>query len=327
MDYNLNDREIVLIRLQAANGSYAEISNYGATLVSWYVPDKTGELENIILSYHKIEDYFSDAFYLGATVGRFANRISRAQFDLNGTTYYLDKNDGNNSNHGGFNGFNSRIFDYEMRGNQLLLSCQSPDGEGGFPGNIQVSVIYSLSDENELSIEYQAISDQTTLFNPTNHAYFNLSGKAGTILDHELKVYADYYLQSNDEFLPTGTIRPLSDPAFDFRAYRKIADLMPLKKEILPGYNTYFIARSSEKTLKRLASLRESQSGRCLDVYSSMPGVQIYTGDYLSYPFHAFAGIALEAQFYPDAPNHSHFLPAVLYRDEQIRHTIQYKLR
>jgi aldose 1-epimerase len=321
----LQGKEIVLFKLENTSGVSVELINYGARLLSFVIPGKSGEPKNIILSYKRIEDYFSDPFYLGATVGRFANRISQAQFSLNGKVYSLDKNDGNNSNHGGLKGFHSRIFDCEIQGEQVIFSYESPDGEGGFPGNLCFSAACSLSEENELSIEYRALSDQCTVFNPTNHAYFNLSGKQTNILDHELKVYAANYLETNSEFIPTGKIKPLTHPAFDFRDYRMISQLMPLKKEILPGYNTYFIG-SSDAKFKLLASLRHPLSGRSLEVYSTMPGIQVYTGDYLSSPFQAFAGIALEAQFYPDAPNQGHFPSTVLYPGKEMKQVICYKI-
>ena len=313
----------MLLKLQNAGGASIEVCNRGAALVSVVVPDRSGKLENIILRYNRMEDYLSDKFYLGSTVGRFANRIAKAQFRLNGKDYLLDKNDGNNSNHGGFAGFHSRIFDHRKEDDKIVFSCFSRDGEGGFPGNLQLKVIYSFSDKNELSIEYRAIADQETVFNPTNHAYFNLSAGKTTVLDHELKVYADCYLETNDEFIPTGKILPLADSAFDFSDYRKISALMPLKKEILPGYNTYFICNSNDEP-KRIASLRDPVSGRCIDVYATMPGIQVYTGDYLSEPFYPFAGLALEAQYYPDSPNHIHFPSCVLRPNKETRSLIKY---
>jgi len=316
-------KEIILLKLQNATGSYVEVCNYGASIVSIVLPDRQGKMENIILRYHRIEDYLSDKFYLGSTVGRFANRIAQAQFQLNGKSHHLDKNDGNHSNHGGFSGFHSRRFDYQEEDGKIIFSYMSCDGEGGFPGNLHFKVIYSFSDNNELSIEYQAISDQETLFNPTNHAYFNLSAGKTSILNHELKIYADRYLEMNDEFIPTGKILPIAESAFDFRDYRSFAELMPFKKEILPGYNTYFISNSDEE-LKRLASLRESASGRCLEIYATTPGFQLYTGDYLSEPFYPFAGLALEAQSYPDSPNHIHFPSCVLYPEKAARSMVKF---
>ena len=315
-----------LFRIQNTSGAYAEVTNYGASLVSLVVPDKHGALENIILNYPKPEDYFSDKFYLGSTVGRFANRIANAQFPLNGTVFQLDKNDGNNSNHGGFSGFHSRLFDCQEEGNRIVFTYLSKDGEGGFPGNLRLTVVYSFSEDNELRIEYKAVCDKATPFNPTNHAYFNLSAQRDNILNHELKVYADQYLETNDKFLPTGNILPLAGSAFDFREYTPFSRLMPLKKEVLPGYNTYFISHSEDE-LKHLASIKDTVSGRQLEVFSSMPGIQVYTGDYLSEPFYPFAGVALEAQFYPDAPNHKHFPSCILFPDKEANHTILFKCR
>ena len=318
----INGEYLILFRIQNKQGCYVEILNFGATLVSIVVPDKKGNLENIILRYDNIADYLTDSFYLGCTVGRFANRIGGAKFTLNGKTYFLDKNDGNNSNHGGFNGFNSKIFDYEIQDDKLILSCESEDGEGGFPGNIKFTVTYSFTDNNELHIEFDAISDMETIFNPTNHAYFNLSGKQNSILNHKLKVFSDNYLETNDEFIPTGKINSISyNPAFDFRDYQEISGLMPLKNEIIEGYNTYFISKFNNK-IKQLASLTESESGITVDIYSSMSGVQIYTGDYLSEPHQPFAGICLEAQFFPDSPNHPNFETCILKPDEEVAHSI-----
>lgn len=314
-------QNLSLFRLENSTGAYVEVLNYGATLVSLVVPDKQGNFTNMILSYDNIESYFTDTFYIGSTIGRFANRIAGAQFLLNGKIVHLDKNDGKNSNHGGFNGFHTKIFDAEIADDQLILSCESNDGEGGFPGNMKFSVIYSFTENNELHIEYKAVSDKETPFNPTNHAYFNLSVGKENILNHELKVYAGSYLETDDEFIPTGSILPITDPGFDFREYATISEQMIFKDEIIKGYNTYFISNSNEK-LKRLASLQDKKSGRAIDVYSTMPGVQIYTGDYLSGKFRPFSGICLEAQFYPDAPNHAHFEGCMLDPGKEVRHKI-----
>jgi len=318
--------KIVVFKIQNNSGAYVEVINSGATLVSAVAPDKSGQLENVILNYKNVEDYLTDSFYLGSTVGRFANRIAKAQFKINEQTYYLDKNDGNNSNHGGFNGFNSRLFDYEIRDNKVIFSYESADGEGGFPGKLLFSVAYSFSDNNELDIEYKAVSDKASMFNPTNHAYFDLSAGKVNPLECELKVFADSYLESNDEFLPTGKILPLANTPFDFSSGRKISELMPLKNEIIKGYNTFFIGKETKPGLSRLlASLKDNYSGRILEVYSDMPGIQFYTGDYLSAPFAPFGGLCLEAQFYPDAPNQSHFPSCLLSPNQEVTYCIKYK--
>ncbi len=322
---NKDGKEIFVFSIRNSAGAYVEICNYGATLVSFIVPDKTGEFKNIILSYENTEDYFTDNSYIGSTIGRFANRISKAQFTLAGNTYTLDKNDGNNSNHGGFNGFNSKIFEHKTDENKLVLSCESPNEESGFPGNLSFEVTYSFSDDNTLQIEYKAVSDKETIFNPTCHAYFNLSGKKVSILNHELKIFADNYLETDNDFIPTGNILPVKDSAFDFRDYRRISGQMPFKKEILKGYNTYFISNSDEE-LKQLATLKDASSEYILNLYSTMPGIQIYTGDYLSGKHQPFTGIALEAQFYPDAPNHPDFKNCILKPNVEIKHKIIFKV-
>lgn len=321
-------REIESFRLSNTAGSYVEITNYGATLTAFVVPDRRKRRKNIILAYRDINDYFTDTFYLGSTIGRFANRISEARFSLHGTIYRLERNDGRNSNHGGFNGFNTRIFHPEIKGDRLLLACESPDGEGGFPGKLSLSVACTFSDDHALRIAFDAVSDRETPFNPTSHAYFNLSGgKREDVSGHELKVFADRYLEADSAFLPTGRILPVDRTAFDFRDYKTISDMMPLKQEALKGYNTYFIGRSSagDGALKRLISLRHPSSGILVEVRSTMPGIQIYTGDYLSGKHFPFAGIALEPQFYPDAPNHPHFKNCLLKPDIHTTHKIVYK--
>lgn len=304
----MNDK-LKLFRLTNASGAYVELLNLGAALVSWYVSNKEGQLENIILTYPELEDYVANPYYLGSTIGRFANRITKSQFTLDGETYHLDKNDGENTNHGGFSGFHNQMFDGEAKENQIIFTYNSPAGEGGFPGNIRFSVIYTFSDDNTLSIEYKVVSDKNTAFNPTNHAYFNLSGKGETICNHELKVYADKYLVTDAAWLPTGEICPLSEGSFDFNQ--------------LQGYNTYFIS-SDKHIVKSLATLSETTSGRSLSVNSNMPGIQIYTGDYLDKPFQPCAGIALEAQGYPDAVNHNHFPSCRIEKGEEKVYTIQY---
>lgn len=305
----INEKEIVLLRIGNVSGAYIEITNIGASVVRVVVPDKNGKLDNIVLCHDEIEDYLSDVFYLGATVGRYANRISNAVFTLDGNTYHLDKNDGNNSNHGGFSGFNKKIFDFHIHQNSVTFSTKSLDGEGGFPGDLIFSVTYTLSDENELMIEYSALSDKATPVNFTNHTYFNLSSSNETIGNHELKVNADYHLEMDDAFLPTGKVLSVADSAFDFREYVSIEARAKLKKDNLTGYNAFFIKKSKDVPV---ASLRDSSSGRVVDVYTSMSGIQIYTGDFLSGPFVPFGGICLEAQCHPDGVNHEHFDTCIL---------------
>jgi aldose 1-epimerase len=315
-----------LFRIANRSGAYVELLDYGATLVSLVVPDRHGVMENVVLRYPNLHDYLADTCCVGSTVGRFANRIAGAKFSLDGKTFYLDKNDGDNSNHGGFAGFSKKHFDHEARGNSLLFSARSVDGEGGFPGNIELRVAYTFTDSNDLHIAYQLVSDKTTVANITNHAYFNLDGSAQPCLPtHELQVNARLCLEFDERFLPTGKILPVANTAFDFSTFKNVGQMMQRKQERhIQGYNAYFL--DTPKTDECVATLRSSASGRALRVHSTMPGLQFYTGDYLCPPFKPFAGFAMEAQFPPDAPNHPHFPSCVVEAGREWRQEICYCL-
>ncbi|MDR1601396.1 MAG: galactose mutarotase [Tannerella sp.] len=321
---NHNDHRIDLIRMTSGSGAYMEVINYGATIVSIFVPDKNGVLDNVVLKYEDFSQYMWNKALLGATVGRVANRIAGAHFTLNGITYNLDKNDGKNSIHGGFNGFHTKIFNYQTDGESLILSATSDDGEGGFPGRLDFEVKYSFSDDNVLSVEYTASSDKITPVNFTNHSYFNLSGRKTVITDDELKVNATRYAESGNEFLPTGKILPLAETAFAFREYTRISDRMAMKSDNLKGYNAYFFKDANHDKNMPLASFRNIASGRVMDTYTSMSGILIYTGDFLSETFSPFEGICFEAQYPPDAVNHPHFCQNILYPGETKKDTVTY---
>lgn len=317
-------KEIVLFRLRNTSGAYAEVTNLGASIVSIVVPDKKGVLSNVVLCYDDLKDYITDPFYLGNTIGRFSNRIANACFTLDGLTYSLDKNDGENSNHGGFNGVNKKIFGYQADKESVTFYTESSDGEGGFPGNLKLRVTYSFSDKNELQIEYRALSDKRTPVNFTNHAYFNLSGKASSTLTNQLKINAEVYLEADNQFLPTGRILPTQGTAFDYNYYSPIQDMLSLKRDNLKGYNAYFINRNNREAL---GSVKDILSGRVLDVYSNMPGVLFYTGDFLSNQFVPFQGLCMEAQYYPDALNHANFKGSILEPDIEKTDLITYSFR
>ena len=316
-------KDIMLFRLSGESGAYVEVLNYGATLVSAHVPDCNNRLGNVVLTYPDISDYLTDKNYLGSTIGRFANRIANAQFSMNGTTYHLDRNDGQNNNHSGYSGFHQKIFDAEILDDKLILTTHCRDNEGGFPGNLEVKIYFSLCGK-ELTIRYMALSDSETPFNPTCHAYFNLSGKKDSVFQHELKVNASEYLESDNNFLPTGKILPVSGSAFDFGQYHFIGRMAALKQDMLKGYNAYFPVPGNGK-LRQLATLRELVSGRMMSISSDMPGVLLYTGDYLSGLHQPFEGACLEAQFYPDAPNHAHFPECIVTPGEPCEHIIRFR--
>jgi aldose 1-epimerase len=306
-------KKVELFRLTNKKGNYVEIINYGGALVSVVVPDRKGQMKNIVLSYNNIMDYFNDPYYLGSTIGRFANRIRNGSFIIGNKSYTVDRNNNMHSLHGGSSGFNSKILNYQIEGDTLVLYGKSIDGENGFPGNINFQVCYSFSDNNELNIDYKASSDKITPLSLTNHAYFNLSAQNESILQHELKVFANQYLEMDNEFLPTGKRLSTIEDGFDFSRYRNLFQMMSVKKDDLKGYNTYFIhQKNARNELLKLASVRENNDGRFLDIYSTMPGVMFYTGDFLSTPFKPFEGLCLEAQYYPDFLNHSSFEASII---------------
>lgn len=316
--------DIYLFHLTNGRGVCVEIINYGATIVSIGIP-VNGILKKIVLGYEKIEDYFSDTAYLGATIGRFANRISGSAFRMDGKIYRLDKNDGDHCNHGGFEGFNRKVFDWKIEDNKLILFAMSKDGEAGFPGNVILTVSYSLSEDNELIMDYTVTADRKTPVNITNHAYFNLSGEKD-ILGHHLKIESDSFLESDEQFLPTG--RKLwveENPGFDFRSFAEIGKNALLKNEKMKGYNTYFIAREETGKLKKLATLRSERTGVNLEVHSTMPGIMIYTGDYLSGGYQPFSGISLEAHGFPDSLNIPAFPQSFVSKEKVWRETIMYR--
>ena len=326
IDINPGGRAVRLFKLVNRKGLSVEIINYGAVIKSICLPESNGVPENIVLGYERIEDYFSDTHYLGATIGRFANRISNASFRIGSKQYMLDKNDGENCNHGGFSGFNTKLFDCYKEGDKLILRAESFDGEGGFPGNVVLTVSYHLSDENELQMGYHLSTDKRTPVNITNHTYFNLSGEE-TILRHQLQIESDEFLETDENFLPTGRILKIDDnPAFDFREYREIRKMMQMKQEQIRGYNSYFIARNKNRGLKRLATLKSEKSQRSVTVFSTMPGIMIYSGDFLNGIHAPFSGISLEAHFFPDTPNRPEFSQKIFPRDSIWSETIVYRL-
>lgn len=320
----IRKQEIALFRISNVSGAYIELTNIGASIVSIVVPDKKGVLSNVVLRYDNLEDYLTGNFYLGNTVGRVSNRISNARFTMDAIVYNMDKNDGENSNHGGYNGLNKKIFSYHINNESVVFYIESPDGEGGFPGNLKLRITYSFSENNELQIEYSAVSDKRTPASFTNHTYFNLSANKDNILNHQLRVNAQKYLEADAEFLPTGRISGIEGTAFDFGDYKIIQKMALLKEDNLDGYNVYFIKQDNKKAL---GSVKDTISGRVLDVCSTMPGVLFYTGDFLSGQFLPFQGLCLEAQYYPDAMNHTDFTRNILEPGKEKKDTIIYSFR
>lgn len=314
---------VELYTLVNANGLKAKIINYGAILVSLEVPDRNGKLADVTLGYNSLDDYLKRGGLFGAVVGRYANRIGGAKFVLNGVEYPLAPNNRPNHIHGGKKGFDKVVWRFEdLRGDgseaAVKLSYVSQDGEEGYPGNLACSVTYTLTKNNELKISYEAETDKTTVVNLTNHSYFNLAGHGmGDVLDHVLTLNADKYTVFDDALIPTGEIRSVKGTPFDFTTPTRIGARIA---EVGAGYDQNYVLNGGGGSPGFCARVQEPTSGRVMEVYTTEPGVQFYTGNWLNSSvtgkggkvYGEHGGFCLETQHYPDSPNKPNFPTVVL---------------
>lgn len=330
----IDGRSIDLIRMTNDQGFAVELTNWGATWISARFPSRNNTTDNLLLGYPTPEGYISDRFYMGATIGRFANRIGNARFSIGPMDYQLEANDGKNSNHGGFSGFHHKVWDMEFPGNGVIFTLDSMDGEGGYPGNLHAEVFYQLDEENNVTIRFRATSDQPTFLNLTNHAYFNLSG-SDDILKHNLQVRARKILETSEDYIPTGRFIPVKDSPFDFCSLQKIGNHIFDDNQQLTwnrGYNHCFVLDKENPGIPE-AILWEDTTGRKIELFTSYPGLLLYTGNYLDSPepgtgiktFRMYNGLCLEAQFFPDTPHHPHFPGCLLMEDEVYDHFIRFR--
>ena len=336
--------QVDLYTLTNKNGVTAAITNYGGSVVSLRVPDRHGSLEDVVLGYDSADGYVNDKSFFGALVGRYGNRIGHAQFTLDGQTYTLAKNNGENTLHGGVKGFNKALWTAKevsaKDGQSLELTYLSKDGEEGFPGNLSVRVIYTLTDANELKIEYFATTDKKTVVNLTNHSYFNLLGVGPgmrDILGHVLMIEADKFTPVDAGLIPTGELRDVTGTPFDFRKPTAIGDRISADDEQIKlggGYDHNFVLRRKKgDPISLAARVTEEASGRILEVWTTEPGVQFYTGNFLNGSVHGKGGVAyekrgafcLETQHFPDSPNQPKFPSVVLNPGGQYHTTTIYK--
>lgn len=299
-------RNVDSYELKNSSGTVATIITYGARLSSWIFNGV-----NVVLGYDNIEGYEKDTAYKGAIVGRCANRIGGAQFELNGKTYAIDKNDGGKNHlHGGFNGFERKIWTAEITADGLKMSVESPDGDGGYPGNFKATVIYNLTDDNALEISYSATSDADTLCNLTNHTYFNLDG-GGDILRQKIQIFADSYTWADSESVPDGRILPVENTPMDLRNLQEIGAHIDDDFDELNfgrGYDHNFcVGKLGE--MKKAAHAEAAESKIALDVFTTQCGLQFYAGNWLD---NKRSGFALESQFYPNAINLPNFDKPIL---------------
>lgn len=332
---------VKLYTLKNANGMEVAISDLGGTIVKWTAPDKDGKFEDITLGSNNPEDYLSNTKYLGALIGRFGNRIAKGKFSLDGKEYTLAINNGSNSLHGGLNGFNAAIWTATPIGGAepaLKLTYLSKDGEEGYPGNLNVEVVYTLKSDNSLSIDYKATTDKNTVVNLTNHAYFNLKGEGnGDITDHQITINADKFLPTDAGLIPTGELKPIKGTPFDFTTAHligeRINDTTDTDIKLGGGYDHCWVFTDQTNKLKSIANVLEPVSGRTMEVFTTEPAVQFYTGNFLNgkatgksgkkYEFRY--GFCLETQHFPDAPNQSAFPTTTLKPGETYTSTTVYK--
>ena len=335
LHYQFPEGDVSHFILKNKNGIEVKILNYGATITHIQVPDWKGISGDVVLGFDSARDYLTTAHpYFGCVVGRYANRIANGWFVLNGDTIRLAKNSKNNSIHGGIKGFNRKIWDVgAFTDTSLVLSYLSKDGEEGFPGNLQVSVTYTLTLANELIIDYLATTDKPTPVNLTNHSYFNLSGgKDSTILNHELYINAHQYTEADESLIPTGRIFEVEGGPLDFSCScrKRIGQDI---NQIPNGYDHNWILNKSGKRLSQAAIVYDPVSGRGMEVSATQPGLQFYSGNFLKaavagkngvkYP--KYAGFCLETQHFPDSPNHPEFPSTILNPGDHISETTVYR--
>ncbi len=324
--------------LANAKGMKAQIITYGAILTELHVPDRNGRLEDVVLGFADLKGYLQGHPYFGATVGRVANRIAKGKFTLDGKEYTLAANNGPNALHGGLKGFDKVIWKAEplqsADGVGVTLSYRSRDGEEGYPGNLSTTVTYTLTNQNELKIDYVATTDKATPVNLTNHSYFNLAGpKSGDILAHELMLAADKYTPADDTLIPTGEIKPVEGTPLDFRTPMTIGSRIDQLKGTVGGYDHNYVLRSEGKRLALAARVREPKSGRVMEMFTTEPGVQFYTGNFLDgklkgkggVTYQKHQGFCLEAQHFPDSVNHDNFPSVILKPGKTYTQTTVYK--
>jgi aldose 1-epimerase len=328
-------REVYQFTLTNSKGSVVKVINYGAIVTSIEVPDKAGNLGDVVLGYDSLQGYIKDMTYQGSIVGRYGNRIGKGQFELDGKKYQLTVNDGENHLHGGKTGFNKVLWNARIAedtaGPAVELKYTSPDGEEGYPGKVDISVTYTLTDENELRITYRGTTDKATILNPTHHSYFNLSGSPlYTILDHQLMIEADSITPVGKGLIPTGEITGVAGTPMDFRVLTPIGAHINDKDGQLQygfGYDHNWVLRNYNGKVRKAAELYEPKSGRVMTVYTDQPGLQFYSGNFLNgsikgkkgIRYQYRTGLCLEAQCYPDSPNKKNF-PSVVLRPGEVYH-------
>lgn len=335
-DWGTSDgKPVHLFTLTNGNGVQVSISDYGGTITSFIAPDKNGNKQSIVLGFNELSGYLAKPPYFGATVGRYGNRIAKGKFTLNGQSYTLATNDGSNHLHGGVKGFDKEVWTASSidAGNpQLSLSYLSKDKEEGYPGNLNTTVTFTLTDDNALRIDYRATTDKATPLNLTNHSYFNLTGDiSNTILDHSVMIDADRYTPVDTTLIPTGQLAPVKGTPFDFTTPHKIGERIA---QVKGGYDHNWVLNKKDTTLTKVAEVTDSLSGRKLEVFTTQPGLQFYTGNFLNgsiktsdgKPINQHAAFCMETQHFPNSPNTPAFPSTILQPGQTYHYITEYKV-
>jgi aldose 1-epimerase len=330
--------QVKLYTFRNSAGAEVSITKYGGRIVTLKTADRDGRIADLVLGFDDLEGYLAKNPYFGALVGRYANRIANAEFTLGGKTYKLAQNNGHNALHGGLHGFDKVAWKAEQitapKGPALWLQYVSMDGEEGYPGTLNATVTYTLTDNNELSVDYRATSNKLTILNLTNHSYFDLAGQgSGQVLDHIVTIHADRFTPVNTNLIPTGELRSVKGTPFDFRTPTRIAERIDADDEQLRcgvGYDHNFVLNGSGEGARLAARVHDPESGRTLEVLTTQPGVQFYTGNHLGNPLahgkdgavYGFrSGFCLETQHFPDSPNQRNFPSTELKPGDEYRQT------
>jgi len=325
--------------LSNSHGVSMNVTNYGGRIISLLVPDKNGKLGDVVLGYDSLRQYLNGNLYFGAMIGRYGNRIANGKFSLNGKEFQLAKNNGANALHGGPGGFHKVYWKVTpiRDGNALKMTYHSADGEEGYPGNLDVTVTYTLTDKNEVVIDYEATTDQETIINLTHHSFFNLAGAGnGDVLNHELIIDGEEFCPVDAGLIPTGELKNVKGTPFDFLVLHKIGERINQLDDQLQfgkGYDHNWVLRKKGNELSMAAKVTEPLSGRIMEVWTTEPGLQFYSGNFLNgkdvgkgnIPYNYRSAFCLEAQHFPDSPNHSNFPSAVLKPGETYRQKTIYK--
>ncbi len=337
-----DNQDVYQFTLRNKNGMEINIITYGGIITKWTAEDRFKHFNDIVLGYNNLIQYESSSPYFGAIVGRYGNRISKGKFTLNNQAYFLTTNDNENHLHGGFKGFDKVIWEAQIIKHDSIASLElnylSKDMEEGYPGNLDTTVIYTLNNEDELTINYEAKTDKTTIVNLTQHSYFNLSGNFNNnILNHELVINADSFIPVNTSLIPFGEIRKVIGTPFDFTKRKKIGKEINNDDQQIKngkGYDHCWVLNDQEKDMRFVGSVYEEKSGRLLEIFSTEPGVQFYSGNFLdgtlksktngTYNFRS--GFCLETQHYPDSPNHPIFPSVVLFPGDIYKSKTIYRL-